>query len=113
MHVNRLVDLKAYEAPGHMDMRMLRMQGRDAGPADMLWLGMSQILPGGGTTFTASDDEKFYVVLEGDLTVESDTGTEVLRRWDSCRIAPGERRALRNDTTTPVIVMLAMPLPQK
>lgn len=113
MHVNRLKDLKPYESPGHIDMRMLRVQGREAGPADMLWLGMSQILPGGGTTSTASPEEKFYVVLEGELTVESDTGTEVLGRWDSCRIAPGEHRALRNATNTPVIVLLAMPLPPK
>lgn len=30
-----------YEAPGHTDMRMFRQQGRDAGPSDMMWLGMS------------------------------------------------------------------------
>jgi glyoxylate utilization-related uncharacterized protein len=110
MHVNRHADLKTYDAPGHTDMRMLRVQGREAGPADKLWQGISEILPGGGTTFTASAEEKFYLVLDGELTVEADSGTEVLRRWDSCRIAPGERRALRNLTDRTVIVLLTMPI---
>ena len=47
MHVTRLADAKTYFAPNHNDMRCLRLQGHEAGPADLLWLGMSQILPGG------------------------------------------------------------------
>jgi quercetin dioxygenase-like cupin family protein len=110
MHVVRLDDAPAYEAPGHQDMKMFRMQGREAGPADVLWLGMSHLLPGGGTTFTASPEEKFYVVLEGEVTIESDTGTQTLKQWDSCRIAPNEKRALKNLTKRPATILLAMPL---
>lgn len=110
MHVNRFDDLKPYEAPGHHGMRMLRMQGREAGPADVLWLGVSQILPGGGVEPSGSPQEKFYVVLDGTLTVETPTGTAELGPWDSCRIAPGEERALKNATNRTVTVLLAMPL---
>jgi quercetin dioxygenase-like cupin family protein len=111
MHVTLLKDAKPYEAPGHHDMRMLRLQGRDAGPADTLWLGMSQILPGGGTTSESSPQEKMYVVMEGELTVVADGGEAVLGPWDSCRIAPHEKRSLQNRTNRPVVVLLAMPLP--
>ncbi|MCZ0734783.1 cupin domain-containing protein [Phreatobacter sp. AB_2022a] len=112
MHVNRFADLKPYEAPGHHDMRMLRMQGREAGPADTTWLGVSQILPGGRVDLSGSPDEKFYVVLEGELTVETETGSALLGVWDSCRIAPNEKRALRNQTNRTVVVLIAMPLPK-
>jgi quercetin dioxygenase-like cupin family protein len=112
MHVNRFSDLKPYQSPGHNDMRMLRMQGREAGPADQLWLGVSQILPGGGIDPSSSPEEKFYVVLEGELTVETPNGSAVLGPWDSCRIAPDEQRALKNRTNRTVVVLLAMPLPK-
>lgn len=112
MHVNRFADLKPYQAPGHNDMRMLRMQGREAGPADMMWLGVSQILPGGSIDLSSSPEEKFYVVLEGDLTIETEDAAATLAPWDSCRIAPHEKRALKNLTNRTVVVLLAMPLPR-
>ncbi|WP_439574840.1 cupin domain-containing protein [Phreatobacter sp.] len=111
MHINRFADLKPYEAPGHHGMRMLRMQGREAGPSEVVWLGVSQILPGGGVDPSASAEEKFYVVLEGELTVETASGSARLGPWDSCRIAPDEVRALKNETNRTVTVLLAMPLP--
>jgi len=111
MHVVRLSDAPRYEAPGHADMRMFRLQGREAGPGDVMWLGMSQILPGGGITPSASPEEKFYVVLHGEVTFETPDGTATLSPWDSCRIAPNEIRALRNETNKPAVVLLAMPLP--
>ena len=71
---------------------------------------MSQILPGGHITPSASPIEKIYFVVEGELTVETPEGAAVLQPYDSCRIAPGESRALRNKTNRPVMVLLAMPL---
>jgi quercetin dioxygenase-like cupin family protein len=112
MHLTRFAQAKPYDAPGHMDMKMFRLQGREAGPGDVLWLGVSHLLPGGGTTLTASAEEKFYVVLDGAVTIQSDTGEETLLPWDSCRIAPHENRALKNNTTKPATILLAMPLPK-
>lgn len=112
MYVKRFAELKPYAAPGHRDMRMLRMQGREAGPSDVLWLGVSHILPGGGIEPSASPEEKFYVVLDGSLVVETPEGTAELHQWDSCRIAPDEPRSLKNLTNKPATVLLAMPLPR-
>jgi hypothetical protein len=110
MNVVRLDAAPTYEAPGHSDMRMLRLQGREAGNSDVLWLGLSHILPGGGTTLDASPLEKMYVVLEGEVTISNGTQEVTLRAWDSCRIAPEEPRALSNRTNRPATILLAMPL---
>ena len=110
MNVVRLDAAPAYEAPGHNLMRMLRLQGREAGASDVLWLGLSHILPGGGTTFDASPLEKMYVVLDGEVTISNGTEEVTLRPWDSCRIAPDEPRALANRTNRPATILLAMPL---
>lgn len=48
MHVTRLDLPPPYESPGHDPMRMLRLQGREAGPSDQLWLGLSYPLPDSG-----------------------------------------------------------------
>ena len=114
MHVVPLDQAPAYDAPGHQRMAMRRLQGREAGPADTLWIGLSTIEPGGGTTASASDVEKFYVVVEGSLEVEAQLDGQCavaeLRPLDSCRIGPGESRELRNVSTQACRVLLVMPL---
>ena len=113
MNVVRLDAAPPYEAPGHDKMHMLRLQGREAGASDVLWLGLSHLLPGGGTTLDASPLEKMYVVLEGEVTISNGREEVTLRRWDSCRIAPDEPRALSNRSNRPATVLLAMPLGPK
>jgi mannose-6-phosphate isomerase-like protein (cupin superfamily) len=110
MDITRFDAALRYEAPGHADMHMLRLQGREAGPSESLWLGVSHILPGGGTTLDASGLEKMYVVLDGEVTITNGTDTVTLKPWDSCRIAPGEARALSNTTNRVTSILLAMPL---
>lgn len=111
MHVTRFAAAPSYEAPGHAAMRMLRLQGREAGPSDQLWLGVSHLLPGGGTTLDASGTEKMYVVLDGEVVIANGLGEEAaLGPWDSCRIAPGEGRQLSNRTNRPATILLAMSL---
>jgi len=110
MHVVRFAEAPEYVAPGHRDMAMARLQGREAGPSSELWIGVSVIAPDGGTTLSSSAQEKMYVILDGTLHL-SNGGSEVaLARWDSCRIAAGEDRRLTNRTTSPVTVLLVMPL---
>ncbi len=110
MHVTRLAEAPAYFPPEHHDMRCLYLQGQEAGPSDTLWVAMSQILPGGHTALTASPVEKMYVVIQGELTIETADGETTLSPLDSCRLAPNEGRALKNKTNTPVISLLIMPL---
>lgn len=114
MHLVRYDAAPAYTAPGHDRMAMRRLQGREAGPADTLWIGVSEIAPGGGTTLAASPVEKFYVVLVGTLEVHAEGGadgaaTARLAPHDSVRIAPGEARRLHNPGTESCSVLLVMP----
>lgn len=71
MHVVRFAEAPAYSAPGHHDMQMVRLQGREAGPSSDAWVGVSVIAPGGGTTLSASPQEKMYVVLDGELWISN------------------------------------------
>jgi uncharacterized cupin superfamily protein len=111
MNLTRFADAQPYFPPNHDGMHCLRLQGHEAGPSDSAWLGISHILPGGGTTLEASATEKFYVVIEGSVTVVTEQGEETLGPLDSCRLAPGEMRALTNRTNRPATVLLAMPYP--
>jgi uncharacterized cupin superfamily protein len=110
MNVTRLEKAPAYFPPNHHDMRCLRLQGHEAGPSDKLWLGLSHLLPGGHTSLDGSAVEKHYVVLEGEVTVVTEDGEATLKAWDSCRLAPGEKRRLENRTNRPASILLAMPL---
>lgn len=110
MHVVRFAGAPPYQAPGHDKMRMVRLQGREAGPSDTAWIGVSILEPGGGTTLDSSPVEKFYVVLEGKVTVSNGGEEAVLEQWDSCRIAPAEGRKLFNATDRPATILLVMPL---
>jgi len=113
MNVTRFGAAPEYVAPNHFDMTCVRLQGREAGPAEQLWMGVSTIAPGGHTGLDPSPMEKHYVLLEGELTVvaELDGAREeaVLGRFDSVRFAPGEARQLINRSQAPARVLLAMP----
>lgn len=109
MKVNRLTQLQPYDAPGHTDMRCLRVQGHEASPSRTSWMGMSVLLPGGHTTLTPSPLEKMYLVLEGEVHLTNGTESVRLAKHDSVYFEPHESRQLRNDTNTPATILLVMP----
>jgi quercetin dioxygenase-like cupin family protein len=111
MDLVRLADAPPYDAPGHHGFSTVRLQGREASPATNLWLGLSTIAPGGHTDAAAADVEKLYVLIEGEVSICNDAELIVLGPLDSCRIAPGEPRVLRNVGEGPAKLLLAMPQP--
>lgn len=115
MQITRFESAPHYTAPNHFDMRCLRLQGHEASQTEQLWMGMSQILPGGKTGLDPSPLEKHYVVLEGELTLVSErdgqTSESTLMRYDSACFAPHEKRQLINRSNRVAIVLLAMPYP--
>lgn len=108
MEVTRAAEAPRYEAPGHHGMAMVRLQGREASRAEAMWVGLSHVLPGGGTTLSASPQEKIYIVVAGELTVRTETSEATLGPLDSCVIPPGEARALENRSPLPASVILVM-----
>jgi quercetin dioxygenase-like cupin family protein len=112
MHVTRLADAHAYEAPGHFDMRGLRLQGFDASPSEAFWVGLSCFLPAGGADEDTGPLERVYVVLDGEVTVTTAEGDTVLHALDSCHIAAGETRSIVNTTNRPASMLVVMPHPE-
>lgn len=112
MHVTPFSDAKPYEAPGHHAIRMLRLQGREAGPADDMWMGMSFLEPGARIDPSSAPEERFYVVIEGEVEISNGSETHRLQRWDSCRIGPNETRIVRNTSQAPAVTLLVMALPK-
>jgi hypothetical protein len=112
MHVTRIAQARAYEAPNHFDMHCLRLQGKEASATTQMWMGMSRLLPGGHTGLDPSPNEKLYLVLEGEVTFIGETEGQptraTLSQYDSCRFAPGEARQLVNESDRPALVMLVM-----
>ena len=112
MKINRLKDVSEYEAPGHFDMKGFRLQGFEASDSENFWVGLSYFLPGGGTTHTATPLEKVYVGVEGELTVVTDEGEEVIRPLASCFLAPNEARSIINRTNKIATILVIMPYPK-
>lgn len=109
MQVTRYLEAKSYEAVEHYDMHCLRLQGKEATQTDTIWIGLSHLLPGGRTSLKDAAVEKIYIVVAGEVTVETPEATVTLGYLDSCRLAPGEARALSNRTNAPASILLAMP----
>ena len=106
---------EAYNAPGHFDMRAIRLHG-PANGCEAFSLGMSHFLPGGGTDYVEPPVELVYFILEGELTVMDKDGNtiEVLKKYDSMHFAAGEGKAILNKTNyVTTMLVLASPLPKK
>lgn len=113
MQITRLNEAIRYDAPGHFEMRSMRLQGFEMSDSKFAWTGLSYFLPGGGAEMDASPLEKIYVVLDGEITVELGDGTiETLSKLDSCYIPGGEERALRNDRNDVATMLVLMPYPE-
>lgn len=113
MKVTRFADAKAYTVPHHYDMRALRLQGWDPAGPKTFWTGVSHFLPGGGAGPDASPLEKVYVVLAGAVTIISAGSEIVLGALDSCYIAGGEMREVRNFENGVASILVIMPYPEQ
>src|ERR1700704_2645404 len=97
MHVTRFSDARPYVAPGHFDMRSLRLQGFDVSASKFAWVGLSHFLPQGGAEMDAGAMEKIYVVLAGGITNGlGNRSFPVLKPPHSCHLPGGEARSIRN-----------------
>jgi mannose-6-phosphate isomerase-like protein (cupin superfamily) len=108
MHVTRYAQAVAYEARGHFNMTGLRLQGMEVSPSKDFWVGLSHFLPAGGAESSASNAEKVYVVLSGEITVVTDEGESTLGPLDSCFLAAGERRSIINRSNLPAAMVVIM-----
>lgn len=94
--------------PKHFNVVSGRFQGKTETGLSKFWMGLSHYLPGGGVEFSGADsaEEKVYFVLEGELTVKSETEEFVLGPWDSLYIGPHEARSIINNTSRPATMLV-------
>ena len=111
MHLKRFTEAQPYDAPNHRGVVGLRLQGFEPGGPTNQWVGLSQFLPGGGAGPGATPFEKVYVVLEGEMTVIIDRRETLLGRYDSCTIAPGEVREIKNRSNNVCTMLVVIPYP--
>ena len=108
MKVTRLSEASAFTPPGHFDMKALPLQR--SGPDGHLTLVRSIFLPGGGTEHTcppaAGSAEMIYYVLDGEITLTTDTQAIFLQAGDSALCGPEDRRSLRNNTNVPATLLI-------
>jgi glyoxylate utilization-related uncharacterized protein len=105
-----LDQVKPYAAPGHFDMKALRLSGKDETGAQKFWVGLSYFLPGGGAEYAYEDSpsEKVYFVLDGELTVKTKTDEVTLGPNDLLFLAPNEGREIINKTNKTVTMLVAI-----
>ncbi|WP_163851477.1 cupin domain-containing protein [Pseudooceanicola aestuarii] len=113
MLIKRFDEAQPYEAPNHHGCHGLRLQGFEEGGPTNQWVGYSQFLPGGGAGPDATPFEKVYVVLEGEMTVQCEGRTEVLRAMDSCTLPAGAERRIENRSNHVCRMLVIMPYPRQ
>jgi quercetin dioxygenase-like cupin family protein len=109
MQVTAIEDAGTYTALGHFDVRTLRLQGADASPVENFTVGLSVFLPAGGCEMSTTPLEKVYVVVEGEVTIVTDSGEATLGPLDSIYLAPNEARGIENRTNKAATMLVVMP----
>jgi quercetin dioxygenase-like cupin family protein len=110
MQVTRFSEAKAYEAVNHHGCEAVRLQGAEASPVTSFWLGVSNFEPGGGADWDMTSAEKVYLVLEGEITVETEGKSVTLHAKDSVFLPANERRRVINESNS-ITVMAVMIAP--
>ena len=106
----RLDQVKPYDAAGHFKMVAMRLSGKEETGAEKFWVGLSYFLPGGGAEYAYEDSptEKFYLVIDGEITVKSKTEKFTLGPMDGIYIAPNEGREVINETNMPATMLVVI-----
>lgn len=100
-----LADAKPYLAAGHHHVAALRLQEGGA-DCEYFSVGLSYYLPGGQAEHSPSPVSRVYVVLEGELTVLTDSEEVTLGALDSCLIRPAEARTVVNRANRPATMLV-------
>ena len=105
-----LGEVKPYEAPGHFGMVARRISGKDETGAEKFWVGLSHFLPGGGAEYAYEDSptEKFYFVIDGEITVKTKKEEITVGPYEAVYFPPNEGRSIINNGSKPVTMLVAI-----
>lgn len=101
MKIVRKNELVTYEPKGHYNMLAQRAYGKNETGNEILTIGYSQFLPGGGAENSVVKDnmELVYYIVKGELTLTTPEGSTVLKAGDSVGFKAGEERSVKNEST--------------
>jgi mannose-6-phosphate isomerase-like protein (cupin superfamily) len=111
MKVTKIEEAVGYSPPKHYDCHTMWLQHKSMGSEAPYWVGCSYFLPGGKAEWAASPLDKIYIVLDGEMTVETEDEKVVLGPMDSVFIGPDENREVRNETNRIATMLVVMPYP--
>lgn len=106
MRVTRIDDAEPFEPVGHTGVGPVRLQGGPSTPTSDFTVALSHYLPGGVAELAPQDAETVYVVLAGQLTMESEGEIAVLGPNDSVHYTGGTMRTVENRTHLPASMLV-------
>jgi quercetin dioxygenase-like cupin family protein len=95
MYVVHSEQAKPYEAPGHYNMHMHRLQGKDVTPLNGVWSAKLTLHSGGQVDASTSPAGKLYIVESGSVEFTGGNSTVVLNKGDTVFVPPLESRAFK------------------
>ena len=114
--ITRRNEAVTYEAPGHFDVRTTRLHDVGDVNSGIVTMGLSHFLPGGGVNYGSNPKECIYFVIEGQMYLESEVGTEnevktTLYAGDSYHCGPHTKKSVINNgvTASQMLVVIVTP----
>ncbi|MCL2365755.1 MAG: cupin domain-containing protein [Oscillospiraceae bacterium] len=103
--ITRKNEAVKYEAPGHYDVQTTRLHNPQDVNDGSIVMGLSHFLPGGGVEYGSNPKESIYYVVEGEMYIESEVGTEnevktTLYPGDSYHCGPNTKKSAKNTGAT-------------
>jgi mannose-6-phosphate isomerase-like protein (cupin superfamily) len=106
MRVTRINDAEPFKPVGHEGVGPVRLQGGDSTPTTDFTVALSHYLPGGAAELAPQVAETVYVILSGELVMNSDGAEETLGALDSVHFTPGTTRTVANRTNLPASMLV-------
>jgi hypothetical protein len=110
VHLQRIADADRYSPKDHPGVGPVYLQG-GAEYDGAVSVVLSHYLPGAHAELARLAIETIYVVLIGELHVESGHDTATLHSYDSVRLVAGEHRYIENRTNLPATILVIRPNP--
>jgi len=108
MYVTKHKDALEYQAPGHHNMRMYRIQGQEVSPLNGVWSARLELEPSGYVVAKASPAAKLYIVERGTIEFSVNLETVRIQAGDSVFVLPGEERSFKEVNNSQAVMYLVM-----
>ena len=108
MFITKSEDALQYQSPGHHNMQMHRIQGKDVSPLNGVWSAKLTLEPGGYVQASTSPAAKLYIVDSGTLEFTGGDTTVSIAKGDSVFVLPGESRAFKEINQSVAVLYLVM-----